>query len=156
MVTEIQSLWENFVRAPRDSTDDFGFKFDSMNDDQRICCQSPMFVGCEFRDINEYQVAFASSPPVRPKSKPEQRPWLEAHLDLRGDNTGAYPSSEPAQTLMHWAELRGTLIAKQDRDDSDGQIPPEGEMEEDQGSPYLTGFRHSMSLDFGALETLES
>jgi hypothetical protein len=74
------------------------------------------------------------------------------HLDYDSDESEAYPSSEPTQTLMHWAELRGTLIAKHDEKPSERNLPCEEVIEEDQISPYVAGFRHSMSMDFDALE----
>jgi hypothetical protein len=111
-------------------------------------------LGCEFRDISEYKIAFSESQQQKPQSKPEQRPWLEAHLEAQGGKS-FYPNSEPVQSLFHWVEPKSTWITK-------GEFPPvsqapQGRISQD-GPPsaYLTEFRHSLSLDFGDLEAIEA
>jgi hypothetical protein len=109
-----------------------------------------MFVGSEFRDISEYKTAFTSSHSTRPKSHPESRPWLEAHLDADIPKSGTYPGKEHAQSLLHWVEsptaVIGTEEFAQTRQSSD----------EEQLSPYLFGFRHSLSLDFSTLDVTDA
>jgi hypothetical protein len=96
----------------------------------------------ECRDISEYRTAFSE---CRPQSRPESRPWLEAHLTAEGP---ARPSSHPTASLFHWGESsapRGETRKTALADD----------FEEDLGSPYISGFRHSQSLDFDKLDQLE-
>jgi hypothetical protein len=109
--------------------------------------------GFSFRDISEYKIAFAKSEQERPQSKPEQRPWLEAHLESQDAKSGFHPRSEPAQSLMHWAEGKSewTPHGPPQQPEPTGS-PPE---EEERASPYLAEFRHSMSLDFGMLDNLD-
>jgi hypothetical protein len=97
----------------------------------------------EFRDINEYKIAFSES---RPQSNPENRQWLESHLD--SPSKPFYPSSEPTASLFHWLERIPASQVKAvccQEEKNDEQL---GESE----SPYVSEFKHSKSLDFGALE----
>jgi hypothetical protein len=114
--------------------------------------EKPPFSWGEFRDIAEYRTAFSER---RPQSHPETRPWLEARLSQ--DQPPVHPSSQPTQSLFHWIESTaphgtapsGTAKFAVIAEDND-------EFEEDLGSPYICEFRHSKSLDFGALDGIES
>jgi hypothetical protein len=112
--------------------------------------------GFSFRDISEYKTAFGISEHERPKSKPEQRPWLEAHLESQDGTSGTHPRSEPTQSLMHWAESKGQSFPHSCSASTGSVLPHDDASEEDRGSPYLAEFRHSMSLDFGMLDNLDS
>jgi hypothetical protein len=97
----------------------------------------------EFRDISEYKTAFSES---WPQSDPGKRPWLDAHLEQKSP---LYPSSEPVASLFHWLEktvpvprLAGFQRARE----------MAGEPGASPASPYVAEFRHSKSLDFGALD----
>jgi hypothetical protein len=107
-----------------------------------------MFVASDFRDISEYRVAFSGSNSTRPKSRPESRPWLEAHLDADLPQSGTYPGKEHAQSLLHWVESPTAVIGTED-----GQNRPSSD--EEQLSPYVFGFRHSVSLDFSTLDGID-
>jgi hypothetical protein len=112
--------------------------------------------GLIFRDISEYKTAFAKSEQERPQSKPEQRPWLEAHLESQDAKSGIHPRSEPQQSLLHWAESK-TQWAPHGRPVApEAGSPHADQFDEERGSPYLAELRHSMSLDFGLLDTLDS
>jgi hypothetical protein len=99
----------------------------------------------EFRDISEYKTAFSE---WRPQSGPENRPWLETHLD--SSPKSFYPSSEPTSSLFHrfdplalpHMETLSRQTGKMDEQLSDAE----------KGSPYFSEFRHSRSLDFGTLD----
>jgi hypothetical protein len=99
----------------------------------------------QFRDINEYKTAFAES---RPQSHPENRPWLEAHLD--SSSRTFYPSSEPTESLFHWIE--GFTVSQVEAVCRQGEKTGDPLGENEKGSPYVSEFRHSMSLDFGTLD----
>jgi hypothetical protein len=109
-----------------------------------------MSVASEFRDISEYRVAFSGSNETRPKSRPESRPWLEAHLDAHTAKSETYPGKEHAQSVLHWVESPTTLIA------GGGSPRNRQSSDDEQTSPYLLGFRHSLSLDFSTLEGIDA
>jgi hypothetical protein len=100
----------------------------------------------EFRDISEYKTAFSES---RPQSRPENRPWLEGHLEIGPKSI--YPCSEPTSSLFH----RFDPVALPRMEGLSCQID---KMEDQMGegekvSPYFYEFRHSMSLDFDKIDS---
>jgi hypothetical protein len=108
-----------------------------------------MFDGFSFRDINEYKTAFSRTDHERPQSRPEQRPWLESHLESQNSRSDIHTQSEPVQSLMHSGESRDPKLTAFSESVREGQF-------EEERSPYLIEFRHSMSLDFSLLDSFDS
>jgi hypothetical protein len=108
------------------------------------------FVCDQFRDISEYKLVFSES---RPQSRPESRPWLESHLG--GQSDASHPSSEPVLSLFHWMELRNPPCSQTKLIYPDGDIPSERRFEEESTSPYMYGFKRSISLDFLAVDAID-
>jgi hypothetical protein len=117
-------------------------------------CQSSL-LGFQFRDISDYKRAFTDARKDtngRPESRPDRRPWLEAHLDSQGS---IRPSSEPVQSLLHWGESRPDCRAPGHLMAMDGDTSADRQFDDDNSSPYLSEFRHSQSLDFAVFGELD-
>jgi hypothetical protein len=99
----------------------------------------------EFRDISEYKTAFSE---CRPQSRPDNRPWLETHLDSSANPI--YPSSVPTSSLFHRFDPLGLPTVEVFRREGNQNLEQLGDPEK--SSPYFSEFRHSTSLDFGILD----